>query len=61
MYTQKEKEKQVIKDMQLKMRVSKAEKELYSSEAKKRGMSLSDFVRYSIKKELNSINEKRGR
>lgn len=50
MYTQKEKEKQVIKDMQLKMRVSKDEKELYSSEAKIRGMSLSNFVRYSIKK-----------
>lgn len=42
----------MIKDMQLKMRVSKAEKELYSAEAKKRKMSLSDFIRYSIQKEL---------
>lgn len=40
------------RDMQLKIRVSKEEKELYSIESKKRGMSLSDFIRYSIQKEL---------
>lgn len=51
----------MVKDMQLKMRVSKSEKELYSVETKKRGLIISNLVRYSIQKEINSTKEKEGR
>lgn len=47
----------MIKDKQLKMRYCKAEKELYSAEAKKRGLTVSDFIRYCITKEINSKKE----
>lgn len=50
----------MVKDMQLKMRISKSEKELYSAEAKKRGLTISDLVRYSIQREINSTKEKEG-
>lgn len=55
--TQTQKEKAMIKDKQLKMRYCKAEKELYSAEAKKRGLTVSDFIRYCITKEINSKKE----
>lgn len=51
----------MVKDMQLKMRISKSEKELYSAEAKKRGLTTSNLVRYSIKRENNLTKKKEGR
>ena len=51
----------MVKDIQWKMRISKSEKELYSAEARKRGLTINNLVRYSIKREINSTKVKEGR